>query len=77
MNNNINYFDWNEISEIVKNMSQNIKKDYNPEIIISVVRGGMIPGVILSHALNIRKVVNDKIRMYEKWNLKMYKNVQK
>lgn len=60
MNNNINYFDWNEISEIVKNMSQNIKKDYNPEIIISVVRGGMIPGVILSHALNIRKVENIK-----------------
>ena len=24
-----------------------------------------------------RMSVNDKIRMYEKWNLKMYKNVQK
>lgn len=60
MNNHINYFDWNEILEIIKNMSQKIRKDYNPEIIISVVRGGMIPGVILSHALNIRKVENIK-----------------
>ncbi len=60
MSNNINYFDWKEISDIVKNMSDNIKNDYNPEIIISIVRGGMIPSVILSHALNIRKIENIK-----------------
>ena len=41
-------------------MSENIKKDYNPEVIISVVRGGMVPSVILSHALGIRKVENIK-----------------
>lgn len=60
MNNKINYFDWRKFSEIVKNMSENIKKDYNPEVIISVVRGGMVPSVILSHALGIRKVENIK-----------------
>ena len=32
MNNKINYFDWRKFSEIVKNMSENIKKDYNPEV---------------------------------------------
>lgn len=60
MNNNVNYIDWKEISAIVKNMSDNIKSDYNPEIIISIVRGGMIPSVILSHVLNIRKIENIK-----------------
>ncbi len=60
MNNNIIYFDWEEISNIVKKMSENIKNDYSPEIIISIVRGGMIPSVILSHALNIRKIENIK-----------------
>lgn len=60
MNNNINYFSWKKISTIVKNMSDNIKKDYDPEIIISVVRGGMIPSVILSHTLNVRKIENIK-----------------
>lgn len=60
MNNKINYFDWRKFSEIVKNMSENIKKDYNPEVIISVVRGGMVPSVILSRALGIRKVENIK-----------------
>lgn len=60
MNNNVNYIDWKEISAIVKKMSDNIKSDYNPEIIISIVRGGMIPSVILSHTLNIRKIENIK-----------------
>lgn len=60
MNNNINYLDWKEISDIVKSMSDSIKSDYKPEIIISIVRGGMIPSVILSHELNIRKIENIK-----------------
>lgn len=60
MNNNINYFDWNTISEVIKNMSEEIKDNYNPEIIISIVRGGMIPSVILSHNLNIRNIKNIK-----------------
>lgn len=60
MNNNINYFNWEEISAIVKNMGNNIKSNYNPEIIVSIVRGGMIPSVILSHYLNIRKIENIK-----------------
>lgn len=60
MENKIIYFSWEEISEVIKNISNRIKKDYSPDVIISVIRGGMIPGVILSHNLNIRKVQNIK-----------------
>ncbi len=60
MNNNINYINWKEITDIIKYMSSNIEKTYKPEIIISIVRGGMIPSVILSHELNIRNVENIK-----------------
>lgn len=60
MNNNINYISWKEITDIVKYMGSNIEKTYKPEMIISIVRGGMIPSVILSHVLNIRIVENIK-----------------
>ena len=30
----------------------------------------------VANKFNIPAFVNDKIRMYKKWNLKMYKNVQ-
>lgn len=61
MDNKIIYFDWNTITEIVRDMGRDIKNTYNPEIIISIVRGGMIPSVILSHNLNIRWVKNIKV----------------
>lgn len=60
MNNNINYISWKEITDIIKYIGSNIGKTYKPEIIISIVRGGMIPSVILSHVLNIRNVENIK-----------------
>lgn len=60
MDRTINYISWKEITNIVKSIGNNIKKNYRPEIIISVVRGGMIPSVILSHTLNIRNVENIK-----------------
>lgn len=60
MNRTINYISWKEITNIVKSIGNDIKKNYKPEIIISVVRGGMIPSVILSHTLNIRNVENIK-----------------
>ena len=69
MENQINYLSWDDITEIVKELAIDIHKEYQPEIIIAVARGGMIPGVMLSHALNIRDVetivaketINDEI----------------
>lgn len=60
MNNNINYISWKEITDIINYMGSNIEKTYKPEIIISIVRGGMIPSVILAHTLNVRNVENIK-----------------
>ena len=60
MNNNINYISWKEITDIINYMGSNIEKTYKPEIIISIVRGGMIPSVILAHKLNVRNVENIK-----------------
>ena len=60
MNNNINYISWKEITDIINYMGSKIEKTYKPEIIISIVRGGMIPSVILAHKLNVRNVENIK-----------------
>ncbi|HBC84717.1 MAG TPA: hypothetical protein DCZ30_04725 [Clostridiales bacterium] len=62
MENKINYLDWNSIMEISNGIAKDIKKSYNPDIIISVVRGGMIPSVILSHILDIRDIENINVK---------------
>lgn len=54
----INYFEWEEILDQINRIGEKILNEYYPDIIISVVRGGMVPSVILSHRLNVRKVLN-------------------
>ena len=59
MENNVNIIEWKEIDEISTNIAKRIvKENYSPDIIISIVRGGMIPSVILSHKLNVRDIEN-------------------
>lgn len=63
MKDNINIIEWSKIDEISADIAKRIKKEnYNPDIIISIVRGGMIPSVILSHKLNIRDIENVVIK---------------
>lgn len=63
METKINIIEWSKIDEISLDIAERIIKDnYNPDIIISIVRGGMVPSVILSHKLNIRDIENIVIK---------------
>lgn len=63
MEENINIIEWKKIDEISTKIAKEIvKENYNPDIIISIVRGGMIPSVILSHKLNVRNIENIVIK---------------
>lgn len=64
MQEKISVIKWEQIDEITKGISQKIIKDkFMPDIIISVVRGGMIPSVILSHQLNVRNIKNIVVKV--------------
>lgn len=58
MENKINTVTWEMFDSVITNLVRKIKKDYKADIIVSIVRGGMIPSVILSHKLEIRNVEN-------------------
>lgn len=63
MKEKINLVDWKKIDKINKKITKEIKEDkYIPDIIISIVRGGMIPSVLISHKLNVRNVLNITIK---------------
>lgn len=52
----IQKFTWQEIAKLIKKLSLDIKKDFKPEIIIAIQRGGFIPAVHLSHLLSVRDI---------------------
>jgi uncharacterized protein len=45
---------WEEIDHNVSILAERVQCDGKPEIIIGIQRGGLIPGIILSHCLGVR-----------------------
>ena len=62
METKIHYLTWDEMTKIVKQLANEIEKDFQPEIILTIARGGMIPSVMISHLLQIREVETIKAK---------------
>ncbi len=66
---NKEYLDWIKIDEAVWTLKDEILKDFTPDMIVGVARGGLIPAVRLSHISN-----NILMRVVD---VKFYKDVEK
>ena len=58
----VEYLCWDEIYAMVARMTEEIARDGMPSVIIGIQRGGLIPGVILSHLLGVRDLVVVDVR---------------
>jgi uncharacterized protein len=65
---------WTQIEESCKDIAKKIKTaNYNPDMIIAVGRGGLIPSRILSDILNIHDVLHFPVSFYRGVNNKLIK----
>jgi uncharacterized protein len=48
--------DWPTFAKIIERVSDRVLADGIPELVVGVLRGGMIPAVIIAHAMDIRTV---------------------
>lgn len=56
---------WHNIQNGIHMLSLELKAaDYQPDVIISVSRGGLIPATLLAYKLNVRTLVNYAIQSY-------------
>jgi len=54
MKTKFDYVSWNEVLKFTKDFAMRVKRDKKKyDVILAISRGGLIPGVILSHYLNI------------------------
>jgi len=44
---------WHRLDDLVAQLCQEIRQDFDPDFILAVARGGLIPGVCLSHQLEM------------------------
>ena len=63
------WYDWKEMSRDTNVLCREITLDgFNPEVIVGLSRGGLIPGVMMSHWLNIPfKPVKAALRDFPEW----------
>jgi len=57
---------WKEIGNQCRKLSMLIKKNYKPEIIIGIIRGGLIPSRLLSDYLNVKFITTIRTEFYNK-----------
>ena len=62
------YFTIEEMIDSIRNISEQLtRSNFDPEVIISVNRGGCIPGIYLSHYINKpHEVINIELRASKK-----------
>ncbi|OGI25699.1 MAG: hypothetical protein A3J76_04430 [Candidatus Moranbacteria bacterium RBG_13_45_13] len=48
--------EWNQIEEEIKKLAEKIKKEFQPDMIIGVMRGGAVPARLLSRELGVKSM---------------------
>lgn len=70
-NNNVISLSWKDIDKIIKEFINNIK--VKPDFIVAIQRGGLVPAVMLSHALKVRDVIPLNIKVTQDDSINSFK----
>ncbi|MFN4133944.1 MAG: phosphoribosyltransferase [Candidatus Hadarchaeales archaeon] len=58
------FLNWEEVKKMVVSLAKKIKNDFDPDVIVGVVRGGLIPGVWISHLLGDKQFRTIHVKYY-------------
>lgn len=64
---------WDEVERAAKTLANSIKRDFDPDIIVGVARGGLIPAVRLSHLLGDKLLRIIHVKYYKRANVRLKK----
>lgn len=59
-------YTYEELDELTIRLFKHIKKDFKPDVVVGIARGGLVPAVILSHKFNVPlRTINVSLRDFE------------
>ncbi|MFQ6129233.1 MAG: phosphoribosyltransferase [Candidatus Hadarchaeaceae archaeon] len=64
---------WEEVEEAVTTLADAIKREFDPDVIVGIARGGLIPAVRLSHLLGNKLLRVIHVRYYKNVGLRLKK----
>ncbi|MCK4319791.1 phosphoribosyltransferase [Candidatus Micrarchaeota archaeon] len=59
------FLTWEEIDNICRSMAGRIKKEFKPECIVAIARGGLVPARIIADEMEISRIYTIQIKSYE------------
>lgn len=48
--------DWSHLDRLIGLLAEHVREDGVPDVMVGILRGGMVPGVMLAHRLGVRSV---------------------
>ncbi|MCS7131592.1 MAG: phosphoribosyltransferase [Hadesarchaea archaeon] len=61
---------WHEVEKAVAALASALKREYDPDVIVGIARGGLIPAVRLSHLLGDKMLRIIHVKYYKGVNLR-------
>lgn len=61
----VKYVSWSTIQEILKILAKRISKNYEPEVIIAIAKGGLVPARILADLLGVGEMGFIEVKFYK------------
>ncbi len=47
---------WDEVARVIAVLAEHVRADGLPDVVVGILRGGMVPAVLLAHQLGVRDV---------------------
>lgn len=56
---------WEEVDESLLKLAKKVRRDFDPDVVVGVARGGLIPAVRLSHLLGDKEFRVIQVKYYQ------------
>ena len=61
----IMHVSWEDVDRLVEEISARIRSSYRPDVIVAIIRGGLVPARLLSDHLGVDDILTLEIKLYE------------
>lgn len=67
------YMSWHDVEKATEALAVTVRDDYDPDLLVGIARGGLVPAVRLSHLLNDLEMSVIDVKYYQNVDKKMEK----
>ena len=60
----LEYLSWKDLYMILLSLSETVKRSFKPSLIVAILKGGVVPAIVISDLLGVDRVLTIRFRHY-------------